>query len=345
MIDMVTRLRRRVVVLSALSGLSVLSAALFCMVPILAVGTLSSGLLSAGPRSGGLLFTQAAGATGSQYPVTIHAANGTVKVPSRPTAIVSLSPTATEMLYAIGAGAQVKAVDEFSDYPKNAPRTQLDGNDPNVEAIATYKPDLVVESGEAPTLAKQLSVLGIPVLDNPPASNLSQEYAQFGELGKATGHSAQAAAEVSKIKGQIDQIVRSVHKRAHPQTYYYELDQTYYSATSSTFIGQVLSLLGLRSIADAAKGAASTGGYPQLSGEFVLKSNPDYILLADTICCAQSAATAAARPGWSNLSAVKNGRVLALNDDIASRWGPRIVTLLSEVAAEVRQHPIPGSNS
>jgi iron complex transport system substrate-binding protein len=249
------------------------------------------------------------------------------------------------MLYAIGAGAQVKAVDEFSDYPKNAPRTQLDGNDPNVEAIATYKPDLVVESGEAPTLAKQLSVLGIPVLDNPPASNLSQEYAQFGELGKATGHSAQAAAEVSKIKGQIDQIVRSVHKRAHPQTYYYELDQTYYSATSSTFIGQVLSLLGLHSIADAAKGAASTGGYPQLSGEFVLKSNPDYILLADTICCAQSAATAAARPGWSNLSAVKNGRVLALNDDIASRWGPRIVTLLSEVAAEVRQHPIPGSNS
>jgi len=122
-------------------------------------------------------------------------------------------------------------------------------------------------------------------------------------------------------------------------TYYYELDQTYYSATSSTFIGQVLGLLGMHSIADAAKGAAASGGYPQLSGEFILKSNPDYILLADTICCSQSPATVAARPGWSNLAAVKDGRVLKLNDDIASRWGPRIVILLSEVAAELKQHP------
>jgi iron complex transport system substrate-binding protein len=152
-------------------------------------------------------------------------------------------------------------------------------------------------------------------------------------------------AEVSQIRNQIDHIVRSVHKPTHPEKYYYELDQTYYSATSSTFVGQVLSLLGLHSIADAAKGAASTGGYPQLSGEFVLRSNPDYILLADTICCAQSAATVAGRPGWSNLSAVKNGRVLGLNDDIASRWGPRIVTLLSEVAAELRQHPARSSTS
>ena len=106
-------------------------------------------------------------------------------------------------------------------------------------------------------------------------------------------------------------------------TYYYELDQTYYSATSSTFIGQVLGLLGLRNVADAAKGAAASGGYPQLSGEFILRSNPNYILLADTICCGQSATTVAQRPGWSGLAAVKSGRVLGLNDDIASRWGPR----------------------
>lgn len=302
-----------------------LAAALICAGPIL--------VASATPP-------QAAGASGSQFPLTVHAANGAVKISSRPTAIVSLSPTATEMLYAVGAGAQVKAVDEFSDYPANAPRTNLDGNDPNVESIATYKPDLVIESGESPDLAKQLNALGIPVLNEPPASNLSQEYAQFAEIGTATGHSAQAAAEASNIKSQIARIVRSVHKPAHPETYYYELDQTYYSATSSTFIGQVLSLLGLHSIADAAKGAASSGGYPQLSGEFILKSNPNYILLADTICCAQSPASVAGRPGWSNLSAVKNGRVLGLNDDIASRWGPRVVTLLNDVAAELRQHPV-----
>ena len=277
--------------------------------------------------------------------MTVHAANGTVRVASRPTAIVSLSPTATEMLYAIGAGSQVKAVDLNSDYPPGAPHTQLDGNNPNVEAIATYKPDLVVASDEPTSVDTQLGALGIPVVSDPAAANLSQEYAEFEELGKLTGHEAQARAEVAKIKSEVARIVASVHRPPHGATYYYELDQTYYSATSSTFIGQLLGLLGLHSIADAAKGAAASGGYPQLSGEFILKSNPNYILLADTICCGQSSATVAQRPGWSDLTAVKDGRVLGLNDDIASRWGPRIVVLLSDVAAEMKAHPVGGNSS
>jgi iron complex transport system substrate-binding protein len=285
------------------------------------------------------------GVASASFPVSVHAANGTVRVTSRPTAIVSLSPTATEMLYAIGAGNQVKAVDLNSDYPPGVPRTQLDGNNPNVEGIANYKPDLVVASNEPTSVDSQLGALGIPVVSDPAAANLSQEYAQFEELGKLTGHEAQARAEVAKIKSQVARIVASVHRPTHPVTYYYELDQTYYSATSSTFIGQVLGLLGLHNIADAAKGAAASGGYPQLSGEFILKSNPNYILLADTICCGQSAGTVAQRPGWSGLAAVKGGRVLGLNDDIASRWGPRIVVLLSEVAAEMKAHPVGGSSS
>ena len=273
------------------------------------------------------------------FPVTVHTADGKVTIKTRPTAIVSLSPTATEMLYAIGAGSQVKAVDSYSDYPTNAPRTQLDGTTPNVEAIAQYKPDLVVMSDEAPSVDRQVEALGITVLSDPAAVNLAQEYAQFAELGEATGHVAQAKSEVSKIKGQIAQIVSSVPKPAHGATYYYELDQTYYSATSSTFIGQLLGLLGLHSIADSAKGAAAAGGYPQLNAEFILKANPSYILLADTLCCAQSPATVAARPGWSTLSAVKGHRVLGLNDDIASRWGPRVVVLLQQVANEMKAHP------
>jgi iron complex transport system substrate-binding protein len=284
------------------------------------------------------------GVASASFPVSVHAANGIVRVTSRPTAIVSLSPTETEMLYAIGAGSQVKAVDLNSDYPPGAPRTKLDGNNPNVEAIATYRPDLVVASNEPTSVDSQLGALGIAVVSDPAATDLSQEYAQFEELGKLTGHEAQARAEVAKIKSQVARIVASVHKPAHPLTYYYELDQTYYSATSSTFIGQVLGLLGLHNIADAAKGTAASGGYPQLSGEFILKSNPDYVLLADTICCGQSATTVAQRPGWSGLAAVKGGRVLGLNDDIASRWGPRIVVLLSEVAAEMKAHPVGGSS-
>src|SRR5271156_763271 len=233
------------------------------------------------------------------YPVTISAANGKITIPARPTAIVSLSPTATEMLYAIGAGSQVKAVDSYSDYPKNAPLTKLNAEEPNVEAIVAYKPDLVVVAGDTTGLTAQLAKFGIPVLSDPAATNLSQEYQQFDELGQATDHEAQAQAEVTKIKGQIAQIVANAPKHSKPITYYFELDQTYYSETSSTFIGQVLGLLGMKSIADAAKGAASSGGYPQLSAEFIIRANPDYIFLADTVCCGQNAHKGAKRPGWA----------------------------------------------
>jgi len=282
--------------------------------------------------------TSAAATTSTTYPVQVTAANGNITIPSRPTAIVSLSPTATEMLYAIGAGSQVKAVDSYSDFPKNAPRTKLNADDPNVEAIVAYKPDLVVVAGDTTGLTAQLAKFGIPVLSDPAATDLSQEYQQFDELGQATGHLAQAQSEVTKIKGQIKQIVTNAPKHSTPITYYFELDQTYYSETSSTFIGQVLGLLGMKSIADAAKGAASSGGYPQLSAEFIIRANPDYIFLADTICCGQNAHKVAKRPGWAVLSAVKDDRVVGLNDDIASRWGPRIVDLLRTVAEAVKRH-------
>ncbi len=279
---------------------------------------------------------------GVPYPLTIQAANGLVHIAARPTAIVSLSPTATEMLYAIGAGGQVKAVDGYSDYPEGTPMTSLNGNDPNVEAIASYKPDLVVVSQDSPGLEKGLHALGIPVMSDPAATDLAQEYQQFAELGQATAHSSQAATEVASIKSSIARIVADTPK-PRGGAYYYELDQTYYSVTSSTFIGQVLGLLGLKSIADSARGAAASGGYPQLSGEFILQAKPDYIFLADTICCSQSAATVSARPGWSTMSAVKDGRILGLNDDIASRWGPRIVDLLSQISNEIKQHPVGSS--
>ncbi len=140
------------------------------------------------------------------------------------------------------------------------------------------------------------------------------------------------------IKSQIAQIVREAPQANAGQTYYYELDPTYYSVTSSTFIGKILGLLGLRNIADSAPSAASSGGYPQLSAEFIMKSNPDWIFLADTICCGQTARTVAARPGWSTMKAVQKGQVVGLNDDIASRWGPRIVDLLQTVETAMAKH-------
>lgn len=269
----------------------------------------------------------------SAFPVTVQAANGGVHLTAQPDSIVSLSPTATEMLYAIGAGRQVKAVDSDSDYPPQAPMTKLSGFQPNVEAIANYKPDLVVISNNIDGLEKHLASLSIPVLDLPAPSGLNGEYAEFDQLGQATGHLAAAQHEVAALRGQIAKIVASVPKKSPAPTFYYELDQTYFTATSSTFIGKVLAMLGLKNIADNAKGAAAAGGYPQLSSEYIVKADPDYIILADTICCHQNAAAVARRPGWAGLTAVKDNHVIALNDDIASRWGPRVVDLMRTVAA------------
>jgi iron complex transport system substrate-binding protein len=312
---------------------------------LLAVTTFTFGITavatsipSSAATSASASATLAASST-TTYPLQIAAANGNITVSSRPTAIVSLSPTATEMLYAIGAGSQVKAVDSYSDYPKSAPHTKLNALTPNVEAIVAYKPDLVVVAGDTTGLTAQLAKFGIPVLSDPAATTLNQAYQQFDELGLATDHLAQAKTEVSKIKGQIKQIVANTPKASKPISYYFELDQTYYSVTSSTFIGQVLGLLGFKSIADAAKGAASSGGYPQLSAEFIIKANPKFIFLADTVCCGQSPKKVGKRPGWSELTAVKGGQVVGLNDDIASRWGPRIVDLLRTVANSLKKHP------
>jgi len=286
----------------------------------------------------------AASSSAAAFPVTIPASGGAVTIAKQPTAIVSLSPTATEMLFAIGAGSQVKAVDKNSDYPANAPHTGLDSYQLNAESVAAYKPDLVIASGLTAAQAKQLKTLGITTLQEPAAATLDDSYREIAEVGKATGHADAAAKVVASMKARIAQIVKSTPKPAKPETYYYELDQTYYSVTTATFIGQVLKLLGLTSIADAAKGASASGGYPQLNAEFILKADPDYVFLADGKCCKQSAATVAKRPGWTTMGAVKDGRVIPLDDDIASRWGPRIVDLLTTVADDLKQHPVTASS-
>jgi iron complex transport system substrate-binding protein len=272
------------------------------------------------------------------FPVTVSTANGPLKLRARPHAIISLSPAATEMLYAIGAGRQVKAVDSDSDYPATVPRTKLSALQPNVEAIVADKPDLVVASFGGAALAKRLAPFSIPVLDLPAPTALSGVYSQFTQLGRATGQLAAAQHEDASLRTQLAKIAAGVPRHSTPVTYYYELDPTYYSVTSATFVGRLLALLGMKSIADTASGAAAAGGYPQLSAEYVLKARPDYVILADTVCCHQNAAAVARRPGWAALSAVKSGHVIALNDDIASRWGPRIVVLLQAVARAMGGH-------
>jgi iron complex transport system substrate-binding protein len=267
------------------------------------------------------------------FPIKLHAADGVVGIAKRPARIVSLSATATEDLYAVGAGRQVVAVDSYSTYPRQAPRTHLSGLTPNIEAIAKYRPDLVLIDTDANNIVRKLGGLGIPVLVEPPAANLAGVYSQMGQIAEATGHTEAARRVNADIRREVAAVVRSVPHPKTPFTVYHELDQNFYSATSHTFIGQIYKLLGLRNIADKAKGSSA---YPQLSAEYIIASNPDLIVLADTVCCGQTRATVAARPGWSNIAAVKRGEVVLANDSVASEWGPRIVLFLKAVARAVK---------
>jgi iron complex transport system substrate-binding protein len=272
----------------------------------------------------------------ARFPVTITGTNGTsVTITKQPHRIVSLSPTATEMLFAINAGTQVVAVDDQSNYPASAPMTKLSGFQPNIEAIASYSPDLVVAVDDTAGLVHGLDALGIPVLIETAAKNLDESYKQIQQLGAATGRVAEATSLEKKMRDDLAAIVASIPKGARQLKVYHELDDTYYSATSATFIGQVYALLGLKNIADGAK--ASAGDYPQLSAEYIVASSPDVIVLADTKCCHQNLGTVSARPGWSSIAAVKTGQVIGVDDDIASRWGPRVVDFVRSLAPHVKQ--------
>jgi iron complex transport system substrate-binding protein len=263
------------------------------------------------------------------FPVIVPAANGGVAIKTRPTRIVSLSPSATEDLYAVGAGPQVIAVDEDSDFPKRAPRTKLSGFQPNVEAIASYKPDLVVISNDG-GLSASLEKLGITVLLEPAPDTVAQAYDEIRQLGMATGHAAAATRVVHGMERTLTTLIRSVPKHSRHLKVFHELSPDYYSATSTTFIGRVYKLFGFRNIADAAD--SSHTGYPQLSPEYIVSENPDIIVLADSVCCGQTPGTVGERPGWQQIGAVRNGHVVTVDDSIASRWGPRIVDFARIVA-------------
>jgi iron complex transport system substrate-binding protein len=272
--------------------------------------------------------TTAAPAAGA-FPVTVAG----VTIKAEPKAIVSLSPTATEMLFAIGAGKQVIAVDDQSNFPADAPMTDLSGFKPNVEAIAAKKPDLIVMADDLAKIAEPLGKLGIAVLIMPAATTFQDSYAQLEQLGVATGHVAEGVKASSTMKAAIEAAIAKAPKSATKLTYFHELDDTLYTVTSKTFIGQVYTAFGLENIADSADKDGS--GYPQLSAESLVAANPDLIFLADTKCCKQTPELFGARPYGSSLKAVSRKSVVALDDDIASRWGPRLVSLVEGISAKL----------
>lgn len=269
--------------------------------------------------------------TTAAFPATV----GSLTLAKQPQKIVALSPTATEMLFAIGAGKQVTAVDDNSNYPPEAPKSDLSGFKPNAEAIAGKTPDLVVISNNTDNVAEQLTKLKIPVYLAPAATTLDDTYKQLTDLGKLTGHATEAADAATRMKDDIAKLVTDVPQRSRKLSYYYELDPNYYTATSKTFIGSLFTMLGMTNVADKADATGASGGYPQLSPEVVIDAGPDFVFLADVKCCQQSLAKVKTRAGWGGVPAVTKNQVIALDDDIASRWGPRTVDLVRTIAEAV----------
>jgi iron complex transport system substrate-binding protein len=238
------------------------------------------------------------------------------------------------MLFAVDAGDQVKAVDSTSNYPKGVPTTDLSSFTPNAEAIAKYDPDLVVLSDDLNGIVTSLDALKVPTLLLGAAKTLDDSYEQIATLGQATGHTDKADQVVADMQKRIKAAVASVPASAKGLKVYHELDPTFYSAASSTFIGGIYSMFGLKNIADGAPDPA--GGYPQLSAEYIVGQAPDLIVLADTECCEQTAETVAQRPAFATIPAVQNKKILAADDDVASRWGPRVADFAESVAGVLK---------
>ncbi|MHB8379191.1 MAG: ABC transporter substrate-binding protein [Acidimicrobiales bacterium] len=261
--------------------------------------------------------------------------------------VVSMSPTATETLFAIGAGKLVQAVDTDSNFPTSGlPKKRINALNPSVESVVgickvtkshpSAKPDLVIISYNANNIQQKLTGLGIKVILQGAPATLAGAYQQMIQLGTLTGHKSNAAKIVARLKTTIAKDVASVPKDpTKVVTTYYELDPTYYSLASNTFVGSLLKSLNVVNIADA-KSTSADAGYPQLSSEYVLSANPKLIFLADTICCHVNRAAIAARTGFSTVSAVVNNHVVGLSDDIASRWGPRLGILMNQLTAGVK---------
>ena len=263
----------------------------------------------------------------SNEQVPVSGGSESIEVAER---IISLSPTATEILFAIGAGEQVVAVDDQSNFPVEAPMTSLSGFTPNIESIAEYQPDLVVASYDPGDLVSGLEALEVKTVLQSAASSMEDTYAQINELGVLSGQEAEANELIETIRSDLSEIASK--KVGEGLTYYHEIDNTFYSPTSKTFLGKLYSLLGLANIADPA--IEGGFGWPQLSAEFIIDADPDLIFLGDADW-GESAETVAARPGWGSLTAVEKDQVIPVDTDTSGRWGPRVVDFLRSVRSSI----------
>ena len=248
-----------------------------------------------------------------------HEING-----SSPKRIISLSPSITEILFEIGSGNQVIAVDNLSNYPNEAPITDISAYDPNVEAISLLNPDLVILSYNIKNLKAALKKIGIETIYLPAPFNFEDILDQIDYLGLQTGNEDKAKKLISKMKNRM-KTLQKLRENEKATKIYHEIDPNYYSPSKFSFIGDIYQKLNYKNVAD--KADISNLGYPKLSPELIISENPDLIVLPGKDN--KYVEKVKLRPGWGYIEAVKKNNFLLTNNDIASRWGPRILNFAS----------------
>lgn len=243
---------------------------------------------------------------------------------SSPKRIISLSPSITEILFEIGSGNQVIAVDNLSNYPNEAPITDISAYDPNVEAISLLNPDLVILSYNIKNLKTALKKIGIETIYLPAPLNFEDILDQIDYLGLQTGNEDKAKKLISKMKNRM-KTLQKLRENETATKIYHEIDPNYYSPSKFSFIGDIYQKLNYKNVAD--KADISNLGYPKLSPELIISENPDLIVLPGKDN--KYVEKVKLRPGWSYIEAVKKNNFLLTNNDIASRWGPRILNFAS----------------
>jgi iron complex transport system substrate-binding protein len=305
----------------------------------IAVGALIFAAACGGGSDGGGGSTPAPAITEppiAAFPFEIQRSDGKTLTIEKPVErVVSLSPGATEILYAIGAEAALIAVDNQADYPDAAKNfaTKVDAFEPSVEAIAALEPGLVIVASDLGGIVDALDGLNIPVLFidiNTDVTRVEQVLGQISIYGRITGTSEAAARLIATLSARVQTIRDRARQAADGREavkVYHELDSTFFSAADQSFIGDLYTILRADNIAGDGGGSP----YPQLTQESIIAANPDVIILADEEF-GVTVDSVKVRPGWGAIAAVSNGRIHGIDPDIISRPGPRIVDALEELA-------------
>ncbi|MDA0353318.1 MAG: ABC transporter substrate-binding protein [Chloroflexi bacterium] len=292
---------------------------------LVACGDTADGTSTASPTA-----TVAVEATGTTEatPITVTDSDGFVlEFAAPPERIISFSPGATEILFAIGAGDQVIAVDEFSDYPAAAVALEhVSYSEPDPEQALGLDPDLVILATRQQESVEQFRSLDLRVLFNREPESVQAVLDNILLFGQITGHEAEAAALVAEMTDRIEAVTSALASITTGPTVFYELSDGLYTVAPDTFIGGTLALVKAKNIAEGAETA-----FPQLTAEAVIEANPAVVLLADAEF-GGSLEALQARPGWDVIDAVVNERVYPVDPDIGNRPGPRIADAIEQIA-------------